>query len=91
MTKPLVGYQTGKEVVMGCYKKGCESVQIPIRLGEEAGVDPQMQTPKKKIFSIPFEDDVRCYNCGTIFGDVVVNSLGPGKKPLIHGYDPEPA
>ena len=107
MPKALSQFEAGKKVEMTCYQKGCKGVLISVILGEEYEINPSFirsggvgrlgwnPDSETKGFnlgkSLGGSGYCNCPNCKTLFGEVIIISNGRGKKPIIFGYDPEPA
>ena len=107
MPKALATFRKGKPEFIGCYKKGCEHVKIPVTFGDEHEIHSTFQglggvdriTWKLGSLMRGFElgktfggsGYCNCPNCQTLFGGVIVISNGKFKKPTIIGYDPEPS
>jgi hypothetical protein len=107
MPKVLSNFRRGSEVEITCCKEGCEKAIVPVVLGQGYSLHPDFVELgnvgriiwKRGAVMKGFELSVRfggsgycrCPNCRTLFGGVIVIFNGLGKKPIIFGYDPEPA
>jgi len=98
MTEALWRYHAGTNVKMTCYQEGCEGVSIPVVLGKKDHIHPMFTgngrfrwTPDRSVKSFKLPKHYRCPKCNTLFASVIIVSIGCGGKPVIFGYNPEPA
>lgn len=98
MTEVLWRYHAGTNVEMTCYQEGCEGVSIPVVLGEKGYIHPMFTgngrfrwAPDRPVKSFKLPKYCRCPKCNTLFTSVIIVSTDCRGKPIIFGYDPEPA
>lgn len=106
MSKRLGRFRPGRKVCLSCHHRGCESVGAEAILGREVTkeIHPNFLSAcatgrvgrirwdqKHAMRAFQLETDVPCHNCRALFRDALIFSRGRNRRPLIFGYEPEPA
>jgi hypothetical protein len=93
-------FREGVMVEIGCYKRGCETIRIPVILGRDeteelypmfCGPDEFKWAPGTPVKEFRLVTYVNCPCCKTLFAHAIIVSNGSPKEPTSFGYDPEPA
>jgi len=107
MSKPLAHFKKGRVVKLSCYRSGCEGFSAMVTLGEEDEVHPFFSNnpgvgrfrwqPGAAIKEFELGETqggsgyCACTICSKQFVKAIVVSSGRGNKPIVFGYEPEPA
>lgn len=102
----MSSFKPGDSVEALCYKKGCESISIPVVLGEEGYISPGGPGLPTGVGRLrwPVESDHAVFTLSKFMGgsgDVhcpnckthlgdVIIITPPQGEPIIFGYDPDP-
>ncbi len=98
-SRALARFKPGLSIELGCYKKGCGAVRIPVTLGEDEtkllhptfhGPDEIRWKPGTPVKAFLLAKRVHCPHCTTLFESAIIVSNGWGRRPTIFGYEPEP-
>ena len=98
-SRALARFKPSLALQIGCYKKGCETVRIPVTLDEDEtkliyptfhGPDEKQWKPGTPVKAFRLARRVNCPHCGTRFANAIIVSNGQGKQVTAFGYEAEP-